>query len=143
MSGLSDSPASTQQNTLWKERFPRLFTDHPIPFRRQNNGDYRDKHPLAPHLDLGAGHHRACCPRRTWPNCRSFGPAHLETVKDWRIMEDVAFPFAPERWSVAPVATANQYFFSPRIARTVPTAISASRRADWLGSGSRQPHRMA
>jgi hypothetical protein len=50
MSGLSDSPASTQQNTLWKERFPRLFTDHPIPFRRQNNGDYRDKHPLAPHL---------------------------------------------------------------------------------------------
>jgi NAD(P)H dehydrogenase (quinone) len=28
----------------------RLFVDDPIPFRRQNGGDYPDRHTLAPHI---------------------------------------------------------------------------------------------
>ena len=31
----------------WKERINGLFTDAPIPFRLQNNGDYPDRHQLA------------------------------------------------------------------------------------------------
>jgi NAD(P)H dehydrogenase (quinone) len=31
----------------WKERINGLFTDAPIPFRFQNNGDYPDRHQLA------------------------------------------------------------------------------------------------
>ena len=34
----------------WKERINGLFTDAPIPFRFQNNGDYPDGHQLAPHV---------------------------------------------------------------------------------------------
>jgi NAD(P)H dehydrogenase (quinone) len=34
-------------------RLVRLFLDDPIPFRSQNEGDYSDKHTLAPHIATG------------------------------------------------------------------------------------------
>jgi hypothetical protein len=34
-------------------RLLHLYTDDPIPFRRQNEGDYPDKHTLAPHVAPG------------------------------------------------------------------------------------------
>ena len=37
----------------WRTRLNNLFTATPIPFRRQNGGDYPDRHHLAPHLALG------------------------------------------------------------------------------------------
>ena len=33
-----------------ERRMVRLFVDDPIPFRRQNGGDYPDRHTLAPHI---------------------------------------------------------------------------------------------
>jgi hypothetical protein len=33
-----------------EQRLVRLFIDDPIPFRRQNDGNYPDKHTLAPHI---------------------------------------------------------------------------------------------
>jgi NAD(P)H dehydrogenase (quinone) len=36
-----------------EQRVVRLFTDNPIPFRRQNDGDYPDRHILAPHVAAG------------------------------------------------------------------------------------------
>jgi NAD(P)H dehydrogenase (quinone) len=35
----------------WEQRLVRLFCDNPIPFRRQNDGDYPDGHQLAPEID--------------------------------------------------------------------------------------------
>ena len=34
----------------WRDRLDGLFTDAPIPFRLQNNGDYPDQHQLANHI---------------------------------------------------------------------------------------------
>jgi NAD(P)H dehydrogenase (quinone) len=36
-----------------RHRVLRLFIDEPIPFRRQNGGDYPDRHTLAPHIATG------------------------------------------------------------------------------------------
>jgi len=33
-----------------EQRLTRLFVDDPIPFRHQNDGDYPDRHTLAPHV---------------------------------------------------------------------------------------------
>jgi NAD(P)H dehydrogenase (quinone) len=37
----------------WRSRVERLFEDTPIPFRRQNDGDYPDSHVLANHVAIG------------------------------------------------------------------------------------------
>lgn len=37
-----------------EQRMVGLFIDDPIPFRRQNSGDYPDKHTLAPHIASGS-----------------------------------------------------------------------------------------
>lgn len=39
--------------TAWRERLLRIFEETPIPFRRQNGGDYPDSHILAEHLAVG------------------------------------------------------------------------------------------
>lgn len=39
--------------TAWRSRVERLFEDRPIPFRRQNGGDYPDGHILAEHVATG------------------------------------------------------------------------------------------
>jgi NAD(P)H dehydrogenase (quinone) len=39
--------------TAWRSRVERLFEDAPIPFRRQNGGDYPDGHLLAGHVAIG------------------------------------------------------------------------------------------
>jgi NAD(P)H dehydrogenase (quinone) len=36
-----------------EQRLVRLFVDDPIPFRRQNGGDYPDRHALATHIAAG------------------------------------------------------------------------------------------
>jgi NAD(P)H dehydrogenase (quinone) len=36
----------------WRSRVERLFEDTPIPFRRQNDGDYPDGHVLADHVAM-------------------------------------------------------------------------------------------
>ncbi|WP_394825795.1 NAD(P)H-dependent oxidoreductase [Pendulispora albinea] len=35
---------------IWRSRLENLFDDAPIPFRRQNDGDYPDQHVLANHI---------------------------------------------------------------------------------------------
>lgn len=37
----------------WRLRLERLFEDEPIPFRRQNGGEYPDHHVLADHVAVG------------------------------------------------------------------------------------------
>lgn len=37
----------------WRKRLANLFAEAPIPFRRQNGGDYPDSHVLAEHLAIG------------------------------------------------------------------------------------------
>ena len=37
----------------WRSRLESLFEDDPIPFRRQNGGDYPDGHVLADHVAVG------------------------------------------------------------------------------------------
>lgn len=37
----------------WRLRLENLFVDEPIPFRRQNGGDYPDRHVLADHVAVG------------------------------------------------------------------------------------------
>ncbi|TYP73062.1 NAD(P)H-dependent oxidoreductase [Paenibacillus methanolicus] len=37
----------------WRSRLVRLFEEEPIPFRRQNEGDYPDRHILADHVAVG------------------------------------------------------------------------------------------
>src|SRR5258708_38355006 len=37
----------------WRLRLERLFEEAPIPFRRQNGGDYPDSHVLANHVAVG------------------------------------------------------------------------------------------
>lgn len=37
----------------WRARLKGLFEEKPIPFRRQNGGDYPDRHVLADHLAVG------------------------------------------------------------------------------------------
>ncbi|MCU1257694.1 MAG: Oxidoreductase, partial [Bryobacterales bacterium] len=36
-----------------EQRMVRLFVDEPISFRRQNGGEYPDRHTLAPHIAAG------------------------------------------------------------------------------------------
>jgi NAD(P)H dehydrogenase (quinone) len=58
----------------------RLFVDDPIPFRRQNGGDYPDRHSLAPDIAVGiTGIPVHIVSDRT--DAPSVEPA-LETVKD-------------------------------------------------------------
>ncbi|WP_375055223.1 NAD(P)H-dependent oxidoreductase [Zobellella sp. DQSA1] len=38
---------------VWRKRLEQLFEEAPIPFRRQNGGDYKDNHILADHIAFG------------------------------------------------------------------------------------------
>jgi NAD(P)H dehydrogenase (quinone) len=49
---IDESGFETAKRTLEKRIFG-LFSDDPIPFRRQNGGDYPDKHTLASHIAPG------------------------------------------------------------------------------------------
>lgn len=51
--GKIDEPAAEAAKRALEQRLIRLFLDNPIPFRRQNDGDYPDKHMLAPHIAPG------------------------------------------------------------------------------------------
>lgn len=48
-----DSAAMTAAGHAWRERLAGLFTDSPIPFRWQNEGDYPDRHVLGNHVATG------------------------------------------------------------------------------------------
>lgn len=37
----------------WRQRLAHLFDEAPVPFRRQNDGDYPDRHVLSDHLAVG------------------------------------------------------------------------------------------
>lgn len=41
------------EKSAWRQRLERLFDEAPIPFRRQNDGDYPDGHVLADHVAPG------------------------------------------------------------------------------------------
>jgi NAD(P)H dehydrogenase (quinone) len=63
-----------------EQRMVRLFTDDPIPFRRQNGGDYPDRHTLGPHVAAGiTGIPAHIASDRA---VASLGAPALETVKD-------------------------------------------------------------
>jgi NAD(P)H dehydrogenase (quinone) len=47
----AESVESAKQ--AWRSRVSRLFEDAPIPFRRQNGGDYPDGHVLADDVAVG------------------------------------------------------------------------------------------
>ena len=51
--GKMDDAALEAAKRGLEERMVRLFLDEPIPFRRQNRGDYPDKHTLAAHVTPG------------------------------------------------------------------------------------------
>lgn len=51
--GKIDGAAVEVAKRALEQRLVRLFLDDPIPFRRQNDGDYPDKHTLAPHISPG------------------------------------------------------------------------------------------
>jgi NAD(P)H dehydrogenase (quinone) len=41
------------EKSAWRQRLAGLFDEAPIPFRRQNDGDYPDGHVLADHVAAG------------------------------------------------------------------------------------------
>ena len=41
------------EKSAWRRRLTHLFDEPPIPFRRQNDGDYPDGHVLAEHVAVG------------------------------------------------------------------------------------------
>ncbi len=45
--GSYDQQAMADAETAWRTRLTGLFTDTPLPFRKQNSGDYPDRHVLA------------------------------------------------------------------------------------------------
>ncbi|KQZ63604.1 MULTISPECIES: NAD(P)H-dependent oxidoreductase [unclassified Lysobacter] len=51
--GQIDEEAVAAAKAAWRSRLERLFEEAPIPFRRQNGGDYPDRHVLA--SDVAAG----------------------------------------------------------------------------------------
>jgi NAD(P)H dehydrogenase (quinone) len=51
--GAFDNTATEAAKWALEQRMIRLFLDQPIAFRRQNEGDYPDKHTLAPHIAVG------------------------------------------------------------------------------------------
>ncbi len=48
-----DEAAVDAAKRALEQRLVRLFLDEPIPFRAQNDGDYPDRHTLAPHIAVG------------------------------------------------------------------------------------------
>lgn len=48
--GAYDSEAMAAGAGAWRERLAGLFTDAPVPFRRQNDGDYPDRHVLSENI---------------------------------------------------------------------------------------------
>jgi NAD(P)H dehydrogenase (quinone) len=46
----ADTEALSAAQKEWCSRLSRLFDERPIPFRRQNDGDYPDGHALAEHV---------------------------------------------------------------------------------------------
>lgn len=51
--GQIDEEAVAAAMAVWRARLERLFEDAPIPFRRQNGGDYPDRHVLASDVAVG------------------------------------------------------------------------------------------
>ena len=51
--GTFDGAATEAAKRALEPRMIRLFLDKPIAFRRQNEGDYPDKHTLASHIAVG------------------------------------------------------------------------------------------
>lgn len=51
--GHIDADRVAAAKAQWRERVQRLFSDAPMPFRRQNGGDYPDGHVLAEHVATG------------------------------------------------------------------------------------------
>lgn len=51
--GQIDEEAVAAAMAVWRARLERLFEDAPIPFRRQNGGDYPDRHVLAGDVAVG------------------------------------------------------------------------------------------
>jgi NAD(P)H dehydrogenase (quinone) len=51
--GSIDAEGVAQALAAWRLRLEGLFEDAPIPFRRQNGGDYPDGHVLASHVAVG------------------------------------------------------------------------------------------
>ncbi|WP_338034482.1 NAD(P)H-dependent oxidoreductase [Lautropia dentalis] len=45
--GRMDASVADRATMAWRQRLENLFTDAPIPYRRQNGGDYPDRHVLA------------------------------------------------------------------------------------------------
>ena len=51
--GQIDEEAVAAAKVAWRSRLERLFEEAPIPFRRQNGGDYPDRHVLASDVAVG------------------------------------------------------------------------------------------
>jgi NAD(P)H dehydrogenase (quinone) len=51
--GAFDRTSTEAARRVLEQRMIRLFLDQPIAFRRQNEGDYPDKHTLASHIAVG------------------------------------------------------------------------------------------
>jgi len=52
-SGLLNAAGVHAAKTAWRARVERLFEEAPIPFRKQNGGDYPDGHILGEHVAIG------------------------------------------------------------------------------------------
>jgi NAD(P)H dehydrogenase (quinone) len=57
--GAIDAAGVAAAEVSWRRRLVRLFDEQPIPFRRQNGGDYPDGHVLADHVAPGQSGLRA------------------------------------------------------------------------------------
>ena len=51
--GRMDASAAERATMAWRQRLENLFTDEPMPYRRQNGGDYPDRHVLADEVAPG------------------------------------------------------------------------------------------